>query len=255
MNVFSKNIAQLRKLKKLSQEQMADQLNITKSRLGAYEEGRAEPPLSLLIRFSSYFRLPVDILIKNDLSRADSLPQIEIGNQRILFPITVDKSNRGLVEIVDVRASAGYLNGYADPEYIEDLPTMQLPFGSSDTLRAFMIQGDSMPPLQTGALVIGKFVDDYKAIKNGKTYVVLTKEEGVVYKRVFLKDEENIELQSDNILYHPYEVQKKDILELWEFVCCISREDAGPDKNKTDMMQMLREMKRDLDQIKKVAAS
>ena len=47
---LSENIKFLRGLKKLSQEDLAAALDITRSRLGAYEEGRNEPPIEILIR-------------------------------------------------------------------------------------------------------------------------------------------------------------------------------------------------------------
>jgi hypothetical protein len=54
-------------------------------------------------------------------------------------------------------ASAGYTRGYADPDYIEKLPQMKLPFLPSGKHRAFPIKGDSMPPIREGSFVIAKF--------------------------------------------------------------------------------------------------
>lgn len=236
MSKFASNLAHLRKLKKFSQEQMADELGIKKSRLGAYEESRSEPPIDLLIRISNYFSLPIDILVKKDLSKADSLPTIEVGNQRILFPITVDKNNRGMVEIVDLKASAGYMNGYGDPEFIESLPKMQLPFARNGSYRAFPIKGDSMPPLKTGSMIVGKFVEDIKQLKEGKTYILITRNDGIVYKRVHhdKKNKNLLLLHSDNPIYEPYSVHSKDIMEIWSFVCSINNEElenAGSDNS------------------------
>lgn len=249
MNRLPANLAHLRKLKGLSQEHLATDLDIKKSRLGAYEEGRSEPPIDLLIRFSEYFRLPIDILIKKDLSKTETLPSIEIGNQRILFPITVDKNNRGLVEIVELKASAGYLNGYGDPEYIETLPKMQLPFAKNGTHRAFPIKGDSMPPLKTGSLIVGKFVDDLSSLKDGKTYILITQNDGIVYKRIRhdKKNKNLIYLHSDNPSYEPYPVHIKEILEAWSFVSSINQEElnAGGSDNAA-IIDLLNQIKQQL---------
>ncbi|HLG04284.1 MAG TPA: LexA family transcriptional regulator [Bacteroidia bacterium] len=245
MNKLARNIAHLRKLRKLSQEELAEALKIKKSRLGSYEETRSEPPLELLIRFSEYFNLPVDILLKKDLTKSDTLPSIEVGNQRVLFPITVDNNNRNLVEIVDIKASAGYLAGYDDPEFLESLPKMQLPFIKNGTCRAFPVRGDSMPPLETGALVIGRFVENPDEIKEGKTYILVTRHEGIVYKRVFRtkNKRDGFLLHSDNKLFAPYAVHPKDMLEIWEFVCSITKDDsagkADDSKKMLDMMSLL----------------
>ena len=198
MKYIQTNIKHLRALKQFSQERFADELNWTRSMVGSYEEGRSEPPIDRLIEFSNYFNIPIDILVKNDLRAARDTSFIEVGNKRVLFPITVNEANEDLIEIIPVKATAGYLQGYADPEYIEQLQKIKLPFLPTGTHRAFPISGDSMLPVKDGSFVVAKFVDDIKDVKNGRTYIVLTKEDGLVYKRVYNKIEERncLELHS-----------------------------------------------------------
>ena len=128
MNFTSKNIQHLRSLKKLSQESLAEELKVSRSRISSYEEGRSMPSIEFLINISDYFKIPIDILLRNDLSKTKDFSFIELNNQRVLFPISVDSDNTNLIEIVAVKASAGYLEGYDDPEYIEDLEKIKLPF-------------------------------------------------------------------------------------------------------------------------------
>jgi len=80
------------------------------------------------------------------------------------------------------------------------LPKLNLPFLSSNTTyRAFEITGDSMLPVPSKSIVIGEYVADLSHIKNGEAYIIITKEEGIVYKRVynFLKESNGILLVSD----------------------------------------------------------
>ena len=119
MSKIAKNIAHLRKLRKFTQEQFADEIGIKKSRLGAYEESRSSPPIEMLIKLADYFKLPIDVLVRRDLTLSQEIPFIEVGVQRVLFPIVVDESNQDLIEVVGVKASAGYTEGYVDPEFIE----------------------------------------------------------------------------------------------------------------------------------------
>ena len=107
MNFLAKNIKHLRKLKGVSQEFLADELKVTRSRIGSYEENRVTPPVDFLITLSEYFNLPIDILIKNDLTASPDNSFIEIGKQRVLFPIIVDGENEDLIEVVPAEASAG----------------------------------------------------------------------------------------------------------------------------------------------------
>ncbi len=254
MFVFSKNLRALRVRTNLSQEQLAEQLGVTRSRIGSYEEGRSEPGLEMLIQLASFFKLPIDALIRTDLSRSGNKSFIDIGKSRVLFPVMVDDDNNDTIEIIPAKASAGYLNGYADPEYIENLQRMKLPFIPTGKHRAFPIKGDSMPPLGDGSFVVGKFVEDIKDIRDGQTYVLLTHNDGIVYKRVYnkIKEKKSLLLCSDNKLYDPYFVPAAEVLEIWEFVCSINTQPYSEnDLNLQSIMNMLRELQVELKTLSK----
>ncbi len=230
MSKIAKNIKVLRDLKRRSQEQVADDLGINRSRLGAYEEGRNEPPIELLIRISRYFQISIDALICGDLSQTDPEALMKIGKNRILFPVIVDKENNDVIEVVPVKASAGYLTGYADPQFIQELPIMNLPFKILGKHRAFGIKGDSMPPLKEGAILVGKYVESLNDVKDGLTYIVLTKNDGLVYKRLYRENKKAhaFIFYSDNTQYQPYTVATSEILEIWSFVCSLNLGEFKP---------------------------
>ena len=105
-----------------------------------------------------------------------------------------------------------------------------------------------MLPVKSGSYIIGKYVEGIDYVNDGRTYVVLTQKEGCTYKRVF-KDDENkeLKLKPDNESYTPYNVSYNDILELWEFTCCINTQEYQPDEiNLGSVMNMLRGLKVDL---------
>ena len=243
MSKIAKNISVLRGLKKLSQTQLSDELEISRSRLGSYEEGRAEPPYDLLIKIADHFHIAIDALVRGDLSKTDPESLMEVGKNRILFPVIVDRQNHDLVEVVPAKAVAGYLNGYADPEYIEDLPIMNLPFKIVGKHRAFSIKGDSMPPLKDGTFVVGKYLESLKEVKEGQTYIILTKEDGVVYKRLYREDKKSndvFQFHSDNQNYSPYTVKSENIIEVWGFVCSLNIGEFKPqDLNLDSMIRFL----------------
>ncbi|WP_047546162.1 LexA family transcriptional regulator [Psychroserpens sp. Hel_I_66] len=245
MKNFSKNIKYLRELKNLSQESLAEELKVSRSRIAAHESNRTEPNVKMLLALSNYFKVPVDVILKNDLTKLKGQSFIELGNQRILFPITVDIDNENLIEIVPIKASAGYLSGYDDPEYIEQLQKIKLPFLPTGKHRAFPIKGDSMLPMKDGALVIGRFVEDRMDIKTGKTYVLLTLNDGMVYKRVVnnIDIDNSLLLKSDNKIYNDYSVPIDEVLELWEFTCSINTQEYSEEELKlSSIMKMFNEL-------------
>jgi transcriptional regulator with XRE-family HTH domain len=243
MSKISKNIRHLRDMKKLTQQQLADKLNITKARLGSYEESRSEPSAEMLVKFSNYFHISIDALLRGDLTKTNLDGLMKISHNRLLFPVIINEENNEEIELITMKASAGYLNGYADPEYVERLQRIKLPFLPAGKHRAFPIKGDSMPPLRDGSFVVGKYVESYNEIKDGITYVLLTQSEGIVYKRVF-KDPKRkgvLMMVSDNKTYQPYEIKASDILEVWEYICSLNLGSYKPEElNYASIMNMLK---------------
>lgn len=256
MNHIQSNIRHLRTLKGVSQEFYAEELKWTRSMVSSYEEKRTEPSIARLIELSDYTGIPIDTLIKVDLSKTKDMSFIDIGNKRVLFPISINEDNEDLIEIIPTHASAGYLQGYADPEYIEQLQKIKLPFLPTGTHRAFPIKGDSMLPVKDGAFIVAKYVEDLQDVQDGKTYIVLTKDDGLVYKRVYNRIKENncLLLHSDNRVYQPYEVNITTVLELWEFTCCINTQEYDKEELKlSSIVNMFQELKVELKAIDKTA--
>lgn len=258
MSLVSENIKYLRKKHGFTQEQMAEQIGIKRSLLGAYEEGRADPRLNNLLSIAAVFKVTVDVLISKDVSKlSEKELYASAGNEnkgekglRVLS-ITVDKNDNENIELVPQKAAAGYLNGYSDPEFLEDLPKFQLPMlPRQGTYRAFEISGDSMLPIVAGTIIIGRYVENVNEIKNGKTYVLVTGREGVVYKRVFnyITERGKLFLVSDNRIYAPYEVDEADIMEVWEAKAFISVNFPDPDAQSELTLDKLAHMVLDLQQ-------
>ena len=80
-----------------------------------------------------------------------------------------------------------------------------------------------MPPIQHGYIVIGRFVEHARDLKNGQRYIVVIRDKGVVFKKVIseLDLNQRLILTSDNPEFLPYSVSAKDVLEAWEFVAFI----------------------------------
>ena len=226
MVAISNNIRYIRKKLQLTQEQFGEQLGIKRSLVGAYEEGRAEPRLELLQQMALLAGFSLDALIGQDLALAGGQPQEKPDYTRgkQVLVVSVDSEKRDNIELVPQKAAAGYLNGYADPEFVKELPKFKLPVLSQGTYRAFEISGDSMLPILPGTIIIGEYVENLKDLKNGKTYVLVTNREGIVYKRVFNYLDENgkLFLVSDNRQYTPFQLGGEEVLEAWAAKAYIS---------------------------------
>ncbi len=250
MSNISSNLKYLRKKKGLTQQQFADQLEIKRSLVGAYEEDRAEPKYELLKKFALFYELSMDELINEKIDdKWKPKPKADSSNLRILS-ISVDQHDRENIELVPVKASAGYLNGYADPEFISELPKFNLPMLKQGTFRAFEIKGDSMLPLPSGTIIIGEYVENWTDLKQGETYVIISQSEGVVYKRIGSKFKEGkgLKLVSDNPVYEPYTIPAEDIVEVWKAKAYISTEfpEPAPEPTLETLTSMMAQMQKSI---------
>jgi transcriptional regulator with XRE-family HTH domain len=228
MDLIVENIKYLRKhFKGLTQHEISDKIAVSRSRYASYETGRIEVPIDVLIRLSKFYNVTIDVMLKVDLTTVSLEHLMKLDNNRILLPLKMDnEGNDNYIELIPQRASAGYLEGYADAEYIENMDSFTLPFLTTGKHRAFQIQGDSMLPLESGSFVVGKLVERMADLKKGKTYVVLTRNEGCTYKRIIPHPrKKTLEMIPDNPLFEKFEVPYHDVLEMWEFACSIGTSD------------------------------
>jgi transcriptional regulator with XRE-family HTH domain len=241
------NLKYLRKKHGQSQQDLADVLSIPRSTLSGYERGYSEPPISTLIRLSEYYQISIDALVKSRLANEELV--IHSDRSMKVLAITLDESESGNIELVETKAEAGYLESFSDPQYIKDLPRISLPDMPSGTFRAFQIRGDSMLPMEEGTIVVCSYVERISDIKADKTYVVISKNDGVVYKRIRAnKERMSLSLISDNELYLPYELPYEEIAELWQYHAHIAFSDSKDsfdsmlDERLTDIQRKLNEV-------------
>jgi len=258
---FNTNIRFLRKRRGRTQDDMAFALGMKRSTLSGYENQVAQPGIEALIAFSRYFSVAIDTLLTVDLTSLSEsqLSQLERGydvyikgsNLRVLTT-TVDSHNNENIELVEEKAKAGYATGFADPEYIKVLPAFQLPFLSRNKkYRSFQISGDSMLPIPDKSFVTGEYVVDWNFIRSHQPYIILTRDEGVVFKIAEnkLKEEGILSLHSLNPLYDPYDLQASDIREVWKFVHYISSEMPEPSRERDALSDTVKQLQKEVQAI------
>lgn len=218
MSIANKNLKYLRKLRGWTQEEFAQKLRIKRSLLGAYEEERAEPRIDVLEVVADMFKLTLDDLLRKDVSENKTN---YIARRRAMKMV----SGRTDIPFVPIKAAAGYLAGFGDPEFVDELNTFTLPMLAGGDYRAFEIVGDSMMPTPSGSVIVGERVSNLDDVKSNQTYVVVSKTDGIVYKRIIKNNRQKtrITLVSDNPAYQPYNVNAEDILEVWQAQMIISK--------------------------------
>jgi len=218
MTTANKNLKYLRKLRGWTQEEFAQKLRIKRSLLGAYEEERADPRIEVLEVVADMFKLTLDELLRKDLTEHKGTYISKRRAQKLA-------AGRGDIPFVPVKAAAGYLSGFADPEFVDELNTFTLPMLTGGDYRAFEIIGDSMIPTPSGSVIVGEKVETLEEVKTNNTYIVVSKTEGIVYKRIMKNNRQKNKytLVSDNPSYQPYMINAEDIVEVWQAQMVISK--------------------------------
>ncbi len=234
-----------------------------RSTLSGYENNVAQPGVDVLMTFSEYFQISIDTLVKTNLSALSESQLSELergfdvyitGSKLRVLTSTVNSDNEENIELVSEKAKAGYKSGYADPEYISVLPVFQLPFLSKDRkYRSFQINGDSMVPIPDKSFITGEFIQNWSYLKKGDACVILTKEDGVVFKVLGnpIKAGKPVTLFSLNPLYQPFDVQVSEIKEIWKFVNYISSEIPEAMSPEMELHKTVANLKNEVENIKR----
>jgi transcriptional regulator with XRE-family HTH domain len=264
MSYAGKNLKYIRKQREWTQEEMANQLQIKRSLVGAYEEERAEPRLEVMETICAKFSISLEEFLFQDLALLNAqMAQDNGSNDSYMERRRALKSDKtislaSMVTFVPVKAAAGYLAGYADPEFLDELNTFTLPMLAPGDYRAFEIIGDSMLPTPSGSVIVGEKVGSFKEVKNSNTYIVVSNADGVVYKRIITNDdrsnsgkEDKLTLLSDNPLYEPYQVNATDIVEIWKAVYIIHKAGAQPMWNVDQLAGVVNNLQDQITSLKK----
>lgn len=259
-SLFAENVRFLREYKKLNQAEMLAACGFKQPTWNGYEKGASFPSFKDLIRISDFFEILESDLIHKKISEADLIdlrkayknrqnaylnadanaylnpeklqqkhlqkgilnepetPYKPVSNTLI---VTVDQHGTDNIIFVPIKAQAGYLVGYGDPEFIETLPSFQLPGMRHGTFRMFEVQGVSMSPtLSNTDRVIGEYITNMSDIRENRIHIVVQRD-GIKVKRVInrIKEDGKIYLKSDT-LHHRSDypitpVDPEDILEIW----------------------------------------
>jgi len=230
MSIANKNLKYLRKLRGWTQEEFAQKLRIKRSLVGAYEEERADPRIDVLEVVCDIFKLTLDEILRKDLTDTKSNYLAKRRAMKLA-------SGRSDIPFVPVKAAAGYLAGYGDPDFIDELNTFTLPMLTGGNYRAFEIIGDSMLPTPSGSVIVGEKIENLEDVKNSTACIVVSRNEGIVYKRILKsnRSKNKLTLVSDNPSFHPYSMNTEDVMEMWQAKAVIAKVNT---QHKWDMHQL-----------------
>ena len=200
-------IVSLRNEKNITQSQLAEELNISPSAIGMYEQGRRKPSYELLEEICDYFNVDMDYL----MGRSDIKNRYQAGLKYDWESKKEEKSNLNIDTIntdyimipLYESISAGY--GASNSEFIEMIPVFGLKKNGT-TYFAVKVEGDSMEPkIPNGSTIIIK--KDIQ-IESGEIGAFNLNDENFVKQKKLVKD--RLILHSFNLAYDDKVVNEFD---------------------------------------------
>jgi phage repressor protein C with HTH and peptisase S24 domain len=164
------------------------------------------------------------------ISLADPYGEYSTGEKIYQLP---DGQKVMEVKIVPAKVQAGYLRGFPDPEYYEDLPTLTINVNGNHTgtYLAFEVKGDSMTPTRVedigDAILEGWYVVGRELSRNHwksklhthkhSYWVIVHKTEGILIKNIKEHDVERglITIHSLNEAYEDEVLHLEDIEQIF----------------------------------------
>lgn len=152
MSKIGKNIQKIRKVKKLSQTAFSELFGLSRTSVGAYEEGRAEPKTDTLIQIAKYFGLSIDSLLTKTIAVND-LYKFSKYDDKFL---TDAKPSQGVdrFHVVMEEVVTHYIEHIGESEFLDGLPSFSLPFLELKNARIFQSGQDYLictPNFSNGA--------------------------------------------------------------------------------------------------------
>lgn len=187
------NIKKYRKIKKLTQIQLAEKLGVSNGLVGLWETNKRQPQSKELIKLSQLFEVPVDILL-SDTPYFSNAETYEVNNEQILRPIL------GAVK-------AGY-NMYCEQNIEGYKPVDKNKAAGAETFW-LRVKGDSMNAvgILEGSLVLVKKV----LVENRQIAVVrINGDEATIKQVVFENDTVILQPRSTNPTHEVRILNKKD---------------------------------------------
>lgn len=94
------------------------------------------------------------------------------------------RAGENCIEVVTAKAKVTCLSDYADPKYIESVQQISLAFFGSGKHRGFPAIGDAIPLHEAGSIIVGHYVENLGEVVDGRTYILIIKNQGMVYQRL-----------------------------------------------------------------------
>lgn len=255
----------------LTQEKFAELVGVKRSLIGAYEEGRATPPTENLLKISRVCNITLDQLLNQPFYKENAFPSLfkNEAEQAKEPPVTSESLKPGVrdeevesrirelsdsmqadhFKLVSRDVFHQYVNQYNDASFLLNLPSFQFPNLPKGEYRAFESAEDFVTP---GSTIICSYVKQVEALENGHNYILVTRKNGILYRRAYDQSElkGSLLLSSDKHEIASSEIPVREVLEIWKAVAYVSFSMPKPVVSLSNVESLVDELKSEISRLR-----
>jgi transcriptional regulator with XRE-family HTH domain len=229
--VINRKLKQFRQQLNLSQEQFAAQLGIKQGSYSDIERGKVQVSNHIMQKLVKQFNLNPSWYYSDEGEMFRTKPvsdhvwakknQWGVVENSMAVSFLSDEKRLRAVPLIQQKAFASFIEGFADEEFISQQPVIYLPNLPPGELTAFEIAGDSMEPnLLEGDILLTSRVISFSELRENRVYV-FAGNNGLFVKRLFLSKNENsdipqLHLHSDNPEHRPFVLSVEQVQHVWK---------------------------------------
>jgi len=217
------NIRKIRTVKGLSQTAFAELFDIKRANIGAYEEGRAEPKLDLLLKIANHFSISVETILTKEITVNELTHFPHVDGETVVLSPKNEKSNHKNHFYISSDYSSNYIQEViADGFQKETGEIVTLPKMISSASHLFELNLTNYVSNSIGDtnLLLAVNSSSLERISEDTTYLLVLKK-GLFIGKVEIKKE--MAIISDHFSSEKFSNKAKEVLEVWEIETFITK--------------------------------
>lgn len=210
MSVIGINIKKIRRVKGLNQTDFANLFGLTRANIGSYEELRAEPKIDTLIKIATYYKIPIDKLVKKELTVN------EISNFDVFSSIPLLKDKERGIKFISQNELKNYPNLKSDKKYINALASYIIPTVDTSSEKLILFNEGNDLFTERNSFYHGDLLLLELSNKNDSDYLGVIIDKKDIYKGVISKNKNSYTIHVLNSNKKNKTVPFSKQLEIWK---------------------------------------
>ena len=214
MSVIGINIKKIRGVKGLNQTDFANLFGLTRANIGSYEELRAEPKIETIIKIATYYKLPIDKLVRKELTVN------EISNFDVFSKLQLSTKSTSKEELSYVSKSSleNFPKNKSNKTFLDGLNKVVFPFGDQSIQRMALYNEGNDLYFNNEGFIHGDilFLERINKIESSILGVVI--DETKIYKGVLNKIGTKIVIRPLNLNKEKIQLTETKKVDVWKII-------------------------------------